>query len=194
MKKYHTKNMQQTLIVEALPKTGFELSLKATQDECNSLAEKLQIESVSALSAELFIKQWRKGGVHINGTYTTTISQICVISLETFETILDEKVDQKFFSTTKLPELTDTKEAEMLDNDLDPPEALQDGALNVFDYIAEALLLQLDPYPKKAGVNLNDLENNGKFEINQPTTETEQSDKKPTRKPFANLDQLLKNK
>lgn len=195
--------MHQVFIVENLPKTGFELNLKATDEECKQLATQINVEQVASFTAKLLISQWRRGGVHIEGTFTSTLTQQCVISLDSFDTILDEKIDQKFFASTKIPEYGEKKEVEMIDNDMDPPEALVDGALNIFDYLAETMLLQLDPYPKKPDSQLESLAQDGKFEINQPNMEdpsthdaagNEQPKPKATHKPFANLNQLLKDK
>lgn len=203
MKQYHVKNMQQVFIVDNLPKTGFELKLKATDEECKLLAPQINVEQVASFTAELLIKQWRRGGVHIEGKFTAKLTQQCVISLDSFDTIIDEKIDQKFFASTKIPEFGEKKEVEMIDNDMDPPEALVDGQLNIFDYLAETLLLQLDPYPKKPDSQLESLAIDGKFEINQPNMAdeptldddgTEQPKSKATHKPFANLNQLLKDK
>lgn len=211
MKQYHTKNMQQSFTVEKLPKTGFQLSLEATPEECIELASQLHIENVASFTAQLNIKQWRRGGVHIEGEFETKLSQICVISLESFESTFKHKIKQKFFGTTKIPEFGDKKEVEMIDNDMDPPEALVDGVLNIFDYLVETLLLQLDPYPKKPDSQLESLAMGDKFEINQPTVEDEvepngehspadaaspsQKVKKiATHKPFADLSKLLNEK
>lgn len=207
MKQYHVKNMKQTFIVESLPRTGFQLSLKATEEECTDIAAQLAVEKVNSFTAKLIITQWRRGGVHIEGEYTTTLTQNCVVSLEAFETTFSETIDQKFFSSTKVPELNDKNEGEVIDNDLDPPDALVDGELDISDYLIETLLLKLDPYPRKPGGKLESLAIDGKFEINQPTGEDDveatdeagAKDKPKTKnkamhKPFANLAQLLKDK
>lgn len=198
--------MKQIFVVDNLPKAGFELTLKATDQECIELAAHIGAEHVANFTADLFIKQWRRGGVYIEGKFSTQITQLCSLSLEPFEVQISEKIDQKFFATTKLPSLNDKNEGEMLDNDLDPPEALIDGNLDIFDYLAENLLLQLDPYPKKPGSQLPTADINGKYEINQPTGEdsVETIDQdgnvsgvKPkttaTHKPFADLSKLLKD-
>lgn len=206
MNQYHVKNMQQTFTVEDLPKTGFELKLKATDEECASLAVQMHVVNVANFTADLTIKQWRRGGVHIEGEFATTLTQTCVLSLDEFDTTVSEKIDQKFFSSTKIPDQSDKKEVEMLDNDMDPPDALVDGKLDISDYLVETVLLQLDPYPKKPGSQLESLAIDGKFEINQPTVEdepdtdepTSSSETKPkskaTHKPFADLANLLKDK
>ena len=203
MKQYHVKNMQQVFVIDDLPKTGFELKLKATGDELKLLAEQMNVEHVASFTAELLIKQWRRGGAHIEGKYSTTLTQQCVISLDSFVTSVEKEIDQKFFSTTKIPDLGDKKEIEMLDNDMDPPEALVDGKLDILDYLVEVILLELDPYPKKPDSRLESLAIDGKFEINQPTIAdepaaadgTETAPKaKATHKPFADLAKLLKDK
>ena len=196
--------MKQVFIVDDLPKTGFELSLKATDEELEMLKDQLSIQNVESFSAKLTIKQWRRGGVQIEGTYEAAITQECVVTLETFDSVVKEEINQKFFSTTKLPELNDKKEGEMLDNDLDPPDALNDGKLNISDYLVETLLLQLDPYPRKPGSDFEDLATNGKFQINQPTVDDGNSNESDdpnkikksnaTHKPFAGLEKLLKDK
>ncbi|MCJ8322495.1 MAG: DUF177 domain-containing protein [Rhizobiales bacterium] len=214
MNQYDVKNMRQIFTVEKLPRAGFQLNLEATPDEREQLATQLNVSAVASFSANITIKQWRRGGVEIVGTFRTKLTQICVISLEPFVTELQEKIEQKFFGSTKIPELNDKKEGEMLDNDLDPPDALVDGQLNIFDYLSETLLLQLDPYPKKPDSRLESLAMGDKFEINQPTVETADDaaslastgaensagdaavkpKKVASHKPFADLAKLLKDK
>ncbi|MGL1920314.1 MAG: DUF177 domain-containing protein [Hyphomicrobiales bacterium] len=207
MKQYHVKNMKQVFIVDDLPKVGFDLKIKATDEECALMAEALNIDKVASFRATLLISQWRRGGAHIVGEFETSITQSCVVSLEPFDSEVKETIDQKFFSSLKLPELNDKNEGEMIDNDMDPPDALEDGKLDVFDYLVETLLLHLDPYPRKPDGQLESLAIAGKFEINQPTMEDEQPiidedgsvseskvKSKATHKPFADLAKLLKDK
>ena len=68
------------------------------------------------------------------------------MTLEPIENGLEEQVDLMFSSASTGPSQTDTKD------DDEPPEPLVDGKLDLGAIATEFLLLGIDPYPRKAGV------------------------------------------
>lgn len=107
----------------------------------------------------------RKGAsVEVTGRVSARVGQTCVVTLEPMESVLDEPVDVIFAPAGMAVPHADEE-----------PEPLIDGKLDLGALATEFLLLGIDPYPRKAGV-----------EFAAPTVED------GGEKPFAVLETLKK--
>jgi uncharacterized metal-binding protein YceD (DUF177 family) len=85
-------------------------------------------------------------GVRVTGQVSARVGQTCVVTLEPIENGLEEQVDLMFSLASTGASQTDTKDGD------EPPEPLVDGKLDLGAIATEFLLLGIDPYPRKAGV------------------------------------------
>ncbi len=155
--------------VDAIPPAGGTCVFEATEAERTALAKFIGILDVHHVSANL--KAEREGTrVRVTGTVNARVSQACVVTLEPVEESIAEDVEQVFapkeeadaaYAAAGLPDEADLDEIDPADIDLsaidlatlDDPDALPDpiveGRIDFGHVAYEALVLALDPYPRK---------------------------------------------
>ncbi|WP_366656350.1 DUF177 domain-containing protein [Fodinicurvata sp. EGI_FJ10296] len=138
------------LRVDRLPTDAVERSISAKDGECQSLARRLGLEAIHALSADLTVKlSLATGIVRVRGRFEARVSQYCVVSLESFESSVSEDID---LSLAAVP-----ADIHVDIVDIDPlsdedPEPLDGNILDIGEIVAQHLSLALDPHPRKPGV------------------------------------------
>jgi uncharacterized metal-binding protein YceD (DUF177 family) len=131
------------LRVEPLPKNGLEESIEANEAERKALAKLNGLPGIARLTAHFRIAKWRRG-VKVEGEVQAHVTQTCVVTLEPFDTQIEEPIEVRF-----LP--PDAKAPES-DDETDAPDPLIDGRIDLGALASEFLTLALDPYPRKPGV------------------------------------------
>ena len=154
--------------VAKLPKMGAHEKISAATTECIALATRMGLAALHELKATLLVKSWRGGGIKVSGHFTADLDQVSVVSLESFRTVISADVERYF-----MPHVSAADDDSELE--IDPIEG---GVLDLGEIIAEALVLELDPYPRKPGETFSALQED------VPT---------PTTRPFAQLAALPKD-
>ena len=128
------------LIVDRVPRKGSHEVFAAEPAELIALAKRLNIPELFSLKAHLVATPWRGGGLRVTGDFTVDLSQVSVVSLEAFR--VTQKIDlERFFLPPK-------SVVDGVEEDADP---IENGLIDLGEMVAEALALELDPYPRKAG-------------------------------------------
>ena len=117
-----------------------------------AIAQELDLVALPRFTAEARVAPWHDGVV-LSGRFAGLVTQICGVSLEPFDQSIDGEFEVRLVpaGSPNLPgedggELTlDLEEA-------DPPEALDGDEIDVAAYVVEHLALELDPFPRKPGV------------------------------------------
>lgn len=139
------------MTVENIPETGLHIEIEAPEALHPALAALAGVREVSQLSAVFDLA--RKGAhISVTGQIRAQVGQICIVTLEPVETALEESVDLKF-----VPQLAESAPAkgETTGSHLaaeEPPEPLVGGKLDLGAVATEFLILGIDPYPRKTGV------------------------------------------
>ena len=128
--------------VADLPPEGLEATVKATPEEREALARDFKLPAIHALTGTFRLAGTRSR-VHVSGHVDATVSQICVITLDPFDSDIQENVDVEFAAPGAASELRGE----------DPPDEIVDGTVDLGALTAEFLALGLDPYPRKPGVD-----------------------------------------
>ncbi|WP_428645501.1 YceD family protein [Roseibium sp.] len=152
------------------------------------IAEAYGLDAIGNLTADLRLKPYRKAGLRVTGTVTADITQTCVVSLEPFESVLRIDMDRTFephsSKPRKIRDLNDDGEIEIDLEQLDPPDVILDGVLDLGAVLCEELALSLDPFPRKPGVAFEGAD--GDDDGDEASEETKPS-------PFAALQALKKS-
>ncbi len=146
------------LPVAEVPPEGLEIEIVASDAERAALARLNAIPAVSSLSAKLTARRWRGDGVEIQGELRADVRQICVTTLEAFDSTVVEPVEVRFAPPRK-PASAPARsrrgapEPEPIEDPfgVDPPDPLVDGVVDLGAVASEFLTLALDPYPRKPG-------------------------------------------
>lgn len=178
---YQTPELEfsRPLDITRVPPHGSLEEISAEPKECAALAGRFGLPALHSLKAELKVSRWRGEGLKIKGRFAVDLDQTCVVSLDTFRSVLADE-----FETFFLPEgtLAGANSALIEAGDAEP---FANGIIDMGEVVAEAVALALDPYPKKPGVAFADViedENEGEAEASGQTN------------PFSGLGRLKQGK
>src|SRR5579871_6625077 len=135
--------------VEDVPETGLHFDLVADEHVRSHLAAVAGVLSVPRLEAAIDVAR-HGNGLRATGRVSATVAQTCVVTLEPMENQVDEPIDVIFAP----PSAQDSSDGAPLEAE-DPPEVLSNGTADLGAIAAEFLLLGIDPYPRKPGVEFS---------------------------------------
>ncbi|MGB7204714.1 MAG: DUF177 domain-containing protein [Anderseniella sp.] len=174
--------------VSKIDAEGADETITASQEECDLLSLRFGVESVSSVMASVNIQPWRRGGFRVRGTATARVTQICVVTLEPFESDVTARLDRIFVDRPK--SLTAISGEIEISPDEEEIGEVVNGDIELGEFTVEELLLELDPYPRKDGALLSQTEFGPKDSIR--TVASQDDSGKPN--PFEVLRKLdLKN-
>lgn len=137
------------LKVDAIPDTGLSRTIEASPAICAAVAELAEVRAISSLKATFDLS--RAGDVvHVTGRVTADVGQNCVVTLDPLEFAVDEAIDVLFAPVPE--EGTEAHDAHRRKTEEELPEPLVDGAIDLGAIACEFLLLGIEPYPRKPGV------------------------------------------
>lgn len=139
--------------VRRLPADGEIVILDATAQQREALARDLGIPAIERLHAEFVVKPAR-GGARVRGHVSATVVQTCVVSLDPFESAVEEDVDLRF---KRHAGAAPTGEIDLDASGEDGPEPLEGDIIDIGAVAAEHLALGLELYPRKPGVAFEDV-------------------------------------
>jgi hypothetical protein len=172
------------LAVEEVPPEGLDVTIAATEPERQALAAQDGLEGLAKLEGSLHVEPWRKEGLAVTGEMRARITQICVVTLDPFDSEIVEPIDVKFASldgSPAIPGVAQAREATRtrrgasqapntpapkaeFESD-DPPDPIIGGVVDLGALVAEFLALGLDPYPRKPGVEFKEPETPAETDI-----------------------------
>ena len=133
--------------VTNVPPHGTVVHVVATDDECAALARDFGIPAIRSLRGDYRLNGSAKG-VHVAGTILAEFTQVCVVTLDEFDSALTEEVEVDFAEPRGMPAEPPTEMHEY-----EPPDEIVNGQIDLGALTAEFLALGLDPYPRKPGVD-----------------------------------------
>ena len=139
--------------VAQIPETGLHRDIEADQAVRDAVANVGGLREVLSAQAAFDVTPQSGGRFHVAGHVRARIGQTCVVTLEEIENDIDEPVDLIFAPPEQIPQMAAlVDEAEEGDEDVpDPPEPIENGMIDLGRVATDALLLAVDPYPRKAG-------------------------------------------
>jgi hypothetical protein len=139
--------------VEEVPEEGLDLAISADAATRQALAAADGLAGIDRLEADFHIARRGLAEFNVSGTLRARVTQICVLSLEPFDTDVVQEMDVDFAppAAVRAAARTATLLGSQGTPNRDPPDAIVDGMIDVGALAAEFLALGLDPYPKKQG-------------------------------------------
>jgi hypothetical protein len=127
------------------------ITLAAEPEDLARIAGNLPLEALASLVANLTLRPWLDG-VEIDGQVHAIATQMCGVSLEPFEVVIDEPFRIRVVPTgsPNAPRGEDREVVIDLDAD-DPPDEATGPSIDLAAYAVETLALALDPFPRKPG-------------------------------------------
>ncbi len=146
---------QKLLAVRKVGDSGLVHSISASPAECARIAEFLDILKVLELRAEFRISRWRARGLKLEGSLEARVEQACVVTLEPVENTIKSTFERRFLPADMIDPEGDGDEVFVDPEGEDPPEPLT-HEIDLGEVAVEELSLNLDPYPRKAGIAFED--------------------------------------
>lgn len=145
-----TPEFSRRVPLSRLRETAERITVEADAAECAALAARFAIPAIAALQCRFVLRRDADGGIAASGSLEAVVTQICVVSLEPFETPIAEEFAVRFVPAAQISE-----EIGDLDDFDAPDEIGHDGAaLDLGEAAAEQLALALDPWPRKPGAEM----------------------------------------
>ena len=121
-----------------------------------AVAKVASLRDLPRLSATFDVTRRGSEALHVVGKISATVGQNCVVTLEPLNSEVEENVDLVFAPPSPMVEQQashddDESAAKRVRRNLDGPEALVNGAVDLGALAIEFLILGLDPYPRKEG-------------------------------------------
>ena len=135
--------------VGRVPPRGQEVQVVATAEECVALAKDFGLPAIQSLLGIYQLTTSAKG-INVTGLVKASITQICVTTLEPFDSIIEEEVEVDFAESSGMPAEPPTDI-----NEYNPPDEIVNGQIDLGALTAEFLALGLDPYPRKPGIDFS---------------------------------------
>jgi hypothetical protein len=147
--------LSRSVVIADIPKRGLDVKIEASPEERERIAREFELPSLNSLIATYHVVPIA-GGVRARGAVTASLQQVCVISLDPFETEVSEEVDLTFADEPRHGHLEGLqgREISISPEEEDPAEPIVDGKIDLGAVSLEFLALGLDPYPRKPGVEL----------------------------------------
>ena len=128
------------------------LKLEPSAEQRKAIAKQLDLVSLEALTAEVFLTSWLDGA-EISGVLRARVVQTCSATADDFETPIDARFDLRVLpaNSKNAPQGEDSGDLGVDPDADDPPDVLDGEKVDVSGYVIEHLALELDPFPRKPG-------------------------------------------
>ncbi len=147
------------IAVADVPESGLDFSIAADGATLRALAAANDLANIASLEAEFHVVPMGGHRFNVSGEMRAKITQICVVSLEPFDSDIVEPIDVDFAPAVEAKAIEAATQATSLlgeggiaGQERDPPDPIVDGKIDLGALASEFLALGLDPYPKKPGV------------------------------------------
>ncbi len=149
-----TPEFSRPIQVDRIGREGMNIDIEADGAERAALARRFGLLSLASLKAKCRLRPVAGGMIELTGALHAELEQECVVSLEPVPARVDERFEVRYaldiarFRAAGAEELIDMEAEE-------PPEAIDAGAIDLGEAVAQQLAVALDPFPRAPGVEFN---------------------------------------
>jgi uncharacterized metal-binding protein YceD (DUF177 family) len=136
--------------VQHLPEEGLEVVVEASPEERAALAKDFKLPAIHALEGRFRLAGTPRR-VHVTGAVKARVEQVCVVTLDSFEDMIEEEVEVDFAGSRSGASPSDQEGSGAEAPGYEPPDEIAGGHIDLGALTAEFLVLGLDPYPRKPG-------------------------------------------
>lgn len=146
-----TPEFSRPLAADRVGRDGYQVTIEASPVERAALARRLGLVSLEALTARCRLRPVAGGMIELKASFEADVTQECVVTLEPFEARVADEFTQRYaLDPQRFRQRAD--EEEMFDPEADdPPEALEEGGIDLGEAVAQNLAIALDPFPRAPG-------------------------------------------
>jgi uncharacterized metal-binding protein YceD (DUF177 family) len=134
--------------------SGLVQTVEAKSTEYEKIAEYLDLIALHGLRAEIALAPWRGKGLRLTGSFKADVTQACVVTLDPVEAHIEAEFERRFLPDETLDrETKDQSHDVFVDPDGEDPAEPLTREIDLGEILIEELALNLEPYPRKAGVD-----------------------------------------
>ena len=149
-----TPELSRLVTEEALARGAFTLDIDASGDERAALARRFGLLAVDQLTANVSLESQGRE-ILLEGSLEAEVSQACVVTLDPVHSTIASRFSVRYMSPDDFAEhMIGEEEEAFLDPESEDIEPLPDHGIDVGEVVSQYLMLALDPYPRKAGMDL----------------------------------------
>jgi len=151
--------LHRPIIAAELPNKGKFIKLEASAPELLAIADRLGLVALNLFKGELQLKPEIGRQISLSGPIRAEIVQNCVITGVPLTTTLDFELN-RMFSEDADPFAglnTDDEDEDIIDPEIDEPDPIIDGIIDVGEQAVEELALNIPPYPRAPGASISDI-------------------------------------
>lgn len=155
-----TGNFVRPLLIDEVSDTGLDVSIEADAAECAAMAKSDGLVAIASFEADFHVAKQGPTKFKVTGVLRARVAQTCVVSLDPFETDVRADIDVDFAAATAVSHGGGESAGGRAASDaaqLDAPDPIIDGRIDLGGLAEEFLILSLDPYPRKPGVHFDEL-------------------------------------
>ena len=130
---------------------GLQQTIEAKPADLEKIAAHLELVGVQKLTADIALARWRGKGLRITGALKADVTQACVVTLDPVVAHVEVEFERRFLPEETLGHEQPEHEIFVDPDGEDPAEPLG-REVDLGEILIEELSLNLDPYPRKAGV------------------------------------------
>jgi uncharacterized metal-binding protein YceD (DUF177 family) len=144
-----TPEFHRPLSLDRIGPQGLDVTVEANAEERSALTRRMKIPAVLSLSCAFHLVRESRDRVLARGVLRAQVTQTCVVSLEDFDTPVEEVFQIRFVPSGA--------EAEDIDPDADDEIPFEGNQIDLGEAAAEQLGLALDPYPRMPGIEMPEM-------------------------------------
>jgi len=137
--------------VTQIPDSGLHREIEADEATRATMAQAAGVRGIASAHASFDLSPRSGSRVQVRGRVQARVAQTCVVTLEPLENDIDEEVDLIFAPVEQIPELAEPADSDEDHAMVDPPEPIENGAIDLGRLATDMIYLAIDPYPRKAG-------------------------------------------
>ena len=135
--------------LEEIGREGLHKDLEASAEECMALAPRLGLLAIGSVSAKLDIRKSKDGSVvTVTGRLAAKVTQECIVTLEPVEAEVSTELSERFVRQEKIESeaIIEVEDEKYYD------EIIEGDSIDIGEMVSQCLTLELEPYPRKEGV------------------------------------------
>ncbi|WNJ98578.1 DUF177 domain-containing protein [Thalassospiraceae bacterium LMO-JJ14] len=153
-----TPEMHHPVRVDELSSKGLVIKLRPTAPELQAIGERLGVVRINRFEADLKLQPEIGRQISLRGPIRAEIVQNCVITGEPLTQTLEFETDRFFAEDADpLQGLTHDDDESLTDPEIDEPEPILDGKIDVAEQAIEELALNIPPYPRAPDAVFEDI-------------------------------------
>lgn len=158
-----------TVMAEEVPAEGLEGRLEASAEERAQIAARFDLASLDKLEMSYRLTRVSPGRFVLSGTWHADVTQTCGVTLDPLPLSLGEDVRVEFWSPEVWDRNTSASGEIAVAPEDEPPEPIEDGAMDVARLLEQLLCLALPAFPRSEDAELDwderDTSGNRPFEV-----------------------------